>query len=198
MFCHYFITMKKLLLTTILLISVSIGRAQTKYEKELRIKPDQVPKNAIEFVQLLNFGTKIKWYQELSETGSSIEAKTKYKGEHYSIEFSKDGTLEDVEVKIRWNTIPEIVRKRITNDLELKYDDYKLNKVQIQYQGNPNAIRSYLIKGTDFNEITINYEVVISTKVNKKFTQFELLYSAEGILLKRAEIVLRNSDNIEY
>ncbi len=190
--------MNKIFLFLSLFASVYVGSAQNKFEKEIRIKVETVPQDALVFVDSLHFNKRVKWYKEIGIDRTSIEAKTKYKGKKYSIEFSRDGVLEDIEVNIKWEFIPNLMRSRMKQALESRYAKYKVEKAQIQYIGNPDKQISYINDGIHLEELTINYEVVIHAKIDRAYKKFELLFSSDGELLESAEIVLRNSDNIEY
>ena len=171
---------------------------QTKYEKEVRIKEESVPENALEFIQGLNFDRKIRWYKEFGLETTTIEAKTKFNGKRYSIEFSKDGELEDVEVGMKWNELSNEVRSKIDDYLVSKYKKYSVDKLQIQYTGDPETVANFVRSGSNASEVTIKYELVLHTRVDKKYTVFEYLFSAEGDFLQSAEVIQKNSDNIEY
>lgn len=75
--------------------------AQNKIEKEYRIKPSQVPKEALDFIKKCPFKKKIKWYIEDGHEPSPTEAKERlyYLQEHgetpYAFSFKSKFTPED-------------------------------------------------------------------------------------------------------
>ena len=75
--------------------------SQVKYEKEIRLNKEAIPQAAIDFISSLSFSKKVKWYKEFGLDNTSIEAKTKHEEKKYSIEFTPEGILEDVEIKIK-------------------------------------------------------------------------------------------------
>lgn len=183
----------------LILISVPFsGFTQTKFEKETCMKKKDVPTKALVYVDSLNFNKKVRWYKETGINRTSIEAKTKYKGKKYSIEFSPDGNLEDIEIKIKWAEIPQNTQTKITEFLNSRYKKYKIDKIQIQYVGNSKTIFHHLRKGDTLEDAKINYEFVINSKVNRTYKKFEYLFSEYGEFLSYAEIVLKNTNNIEY
>ena len=190
--------MKKWTFLSLFLFLVFSGMSQTKFEKEERIKETAVPKPALNFVNSLNFDGKIKWYKEIGLDTITIEAKTRFEGKKYSIEFKSDGTLEDVEVKMKWRGVPKETRKKIDELLFAKYVKYRLEKIQIQYAGTESNLRSFLREGITPQELTINYEMVIQTKLNGVYEKFEYLFSQDGEFISSAQIVLKNTDHIEY
>ena len=190
--------MTRLLCTLFIFVMIGSAIGQTKYEKEVRIKEDAVPENAREFIDGLNFDKKIRWYMEFGLETTTIEAKTKFKGKRYSIEFSKDGELEDVEVGIKWNNTAGEVRAKIDDYLTLKYKRYTIDKIQVQYTGDQGSISDFVRGQKDSEGLTVNYEMVFHTRVDKHYKKFEYLFSSSGEYLKSSEIVQKNSDNIEY
>lgn len=100
---------KSILIPVLLAVSTTVF-AQQKYENEIRISRDSVPTKALAFIDTAPFDKKIRWYKEYFIDGTSIEAKTRYQGKRYSIEFDPSGELEDVEIDHRWRHAPEQVR----------------------------------------------------------------------------------------
>lgn len=177
---------------------VAIGTAQTKFEKEVRIKPSEVPETALSFINSFEFDKKVRWYKEYGFDNTSIEAKTKFNRKRYSIEFSKKGVFEDLEIQIDWKKIPTELKQKIDAYLNSKFELYAVEKIQSQYLGEPEQVRQYVINDSSLNDITINYEIVLNTKVDGTFKKFEFLFSSDGHYIKSIEIALKNRDNTEY
>ncbi len=174
------------------------GFAQTKYEKEIRIKVEDVPPAAKSYVDSLSFGNKVKWYQEFGIDKTTIEAKTIFQGMKYSIEFTNDGMLEDVEIEMNIDDLPKETQLKIIQYFKSKFLKFKVDKIQIQYSGNQKNILAYLKKQNLLEEININYEIVVTAKVDRTYKMYEYLFSQNGDFLKFAEIVQANTDNIEF
>lgn len=172
--------------------------SQKKFETEMRIDKKSVPESAQTFVKELNFSSKIKWYQEFGLLSYSYEAKTKFKGKKYSIEFDSKGKLEDVEIVISKDEINLATLKKIESKFSQDLSKYRIRKIQIQYSGNNKAIREKIVKDTNSKDLTTNYEIVVSAKVKKKFKKFEYLFNSSGEYIQRKIVVLINTDNLEY
>jgi hypothetical protein len=176
------------------------AHAQTKYEKEYRLNQSQVPIRALEFVEQLPFDKKIKWFREEGLDKSSIEAKTKYLSKKYSIEFSADGEIEDVEIQIETDEIPSDSYEEMLKHLKTTYQKFKFCKVQLQLTGSSDSIINAVIhqdlKSTQ--QVTVNYEVVLKVKRDNKHEQIETLFNNQGEQVNTAVIVPKNSDNLEY
>ncbi|MDQ4139839.1 MAG: hypothetical protein M3142_04880, partial [Bacteroidota bacterium] len=134
--------LKILFFINVILLITNQTFGQTKYEKEYRLKPQEVPVEARKFVDALRFSGKVKWYFEENLKGNSIEAKVTNNQKRYSLEFDTLGNLQDVEVQIDWLEIPEVTRNNISGSLDSEYSDYKINKIQVQYTGKNSILLS--------------------------------------------------------
>lgn len=172
--------------------------AQYKYEKEVRIKERYVPQNARDFVDQMELRTKIKWYQEFGKDAFSFEAKTIQNGTRYSIEFSGEGVIEDVEIEVKSADIPYKALKKISDYLNDSHEKYLIDKIQVQYSGSEEAVLAYLRKETTITGLVTRYEIVISTKEDGQYKLLEYLFSENGSFINCYDIVLKNTDNLEY
>ena len=173
--------------------------SQIKYEKESRIKRNDVPAKALNFIDTCFVAKNVYWVYETNLNNKhSIEAKTKHLGEKFSIEFDTLGNIQDVELDIEFVGIPEKQRLEIIKNIEKEFSKYKFKEIQIQWLGNHKA-QFELIKTRKTSEnYTQNYEIVIVGNKNKKQAYFELLFNADGSLLKEVEIIENNNDNLEF
>ena len=172
--------------------------AQQKYEREVRIQATDVPADALNFVNSSPIDSKIKWYREINLNTTSIEAKTKYKRHRYSIEFSENGILEDIEVEIKVRDLnPEIIKK-IRATIEKSLGDFKLEKIQLQYTGDRELLKTVFNTHPVPDALTVKYELVISSKESGTFKRFELLFNEALELESTTEIITKNNINIEY
>lgn len=178
-------------------LAICVSHGQAKYESEQRIKVDQVPVEAVEFIDALDFEGKIKWYREQGINRTSVEAKTKHLGKKYSVEFSESGQIEDVEIKLDWNEIPGTTQQHIVAYLDSMYQRFKLTRIQIQYTGDRQLLID-AIKQLPSSTPEIHYEIVLKAKTASGPQQFEYLFSEQGAVVRRSLIVFRNTDNLEY
>lgn len=172
--------------------------AQQKVEEEYRLEVAKVPAKAQQFVTSIFPEARIKWYRERSLTSESVEAKFKQNGTHYSIEFDTLGQLQDVEMLIRGADIPERASANIATTLTERYKKYKIERLQRQLTGDPDAIRRKLKDEAVENAITIRYELVVNGKTEAGRFLFEHLFDTQGNLLQTAQIITRNTDILNY
>ena len=174
------------------------GFSQVKYEKEYRIKENKVPKNIKSYLSEIYFKNKIKWYKDEALSKYTYEAKTHHNNLNFSIEFDSLGIIEDVEFKIEWKNIPELIKKNIEFYLDSIYQKKKIIKVQIQYTGKPESLINILKDLNQNQRLTRKYEIVLKGKENKKYQMMEYLFSNEGKFEDKAIIIMKNTDNLEY
>lgn len=174
--------------------------AQIKYEKEYRLDSDEVPEGALEFVEELNFTKKVKWYKEEGYNRESIEAKTKHFSCHYSVEFDLNGQVEDIEIVVDKHDLPLHVIDKMDEYLSSEYEKSRICKIQVQYSGKPESLIQ-LIANQSFDklsDITVKYELEIKARKDNKFQKFEYLFNDQGMIINKALIQVKNTDNLEY
>lgn len=172
--------------------------AQQKFEKESRIKPGDVPSAALQFIQEVQMETNWKWYFEENLVGNSVEAKTKYNGKRYSIEFDTSGKIQDVEIETELPEIDENVSRNIIQALYSMFYSHKIEKIQIQYSAEIPVLLAILNNKPDQSVSKVQYEIVVKGKKTGRPKLFELTFTENGELLETLEIIFRNTDNLEY
>ncbi len=185
-----------ILIFTILPLGVS---AQTKFEREYRIKEKDVPERALQFINHAVEGGKVKWYAEESQDGKSIEAKVKYQKQKFSMEFDTLGNLQDVEKTIKFQDLDQNTSESISGSLTTKFGDYKILKIQIQWTSdNPATMIDLIKKGSSVNPFFEKFEIVLETREDKTYKAFEVLISQHGAIEKTLELDLRSMNNMEF
>lgn len=192
------------ILLTILLVTCSFfcgAQNSFKYEKEERIKKGEFPQNALELLQnnLPEKVKKIKYYKEQDSTKASFETKLKYKRNKYSIEFSKDGVLEDVEITIKTKSIPSKTLERITTYMQNNYTSFRFKKIQQQYE-NKNTTPEKTLKNafSRDKESPFSYEIIAEVKQDKKRHFIEITFTKDGEFTQVRTIIQSSYDHILY
>ncbi len=174
------------------------ANAQQKLEKESRIKPDNVPSAALKFIEAVEMGTRWKWYFEENLKGNSVEAKTKYNGKRYSVEFDISGAIQDVEIEISWQEMDENLQKNIVKSLDSLFTKHSIFKIQIHYSSESHDLLEVLNNKTTRSNLKVKYEIVAKGKKTGRPGLYELTFNDEGNLLESSKIIFRNTDNLEY
>ncbi|MBK7873616.1 MAG: hypothetical protein IPJ74_24595 [Saprospiraceae bacterium] len=170
--------------------------AQQKFEREDRIKDASVPAQALAFIDSTKVDSRIKWYQEESHLGITIEAKFKYKKSRYSIEFDSTGIIQDIEIEIK--TLPKAVLERMNKELDSVFNKYKFQKIQLHYNGSEAVLAGVFEQEDMSNRLNTYYEIIIKGWELKTPKLYEITFDDEGHLIKKIHIIQRNSDNLEY
>ena len=192
----HFTPMRSLLFLLILLLSFQLS-AQDKLEKEYRVKADEVPTTAVQWLRTAFPKTrKLKWYYEETSGKKSYEAKFCYKHSKFSVEFSTEGMLEDVEIERKWKKLAHAVQTTLQSGFD-KIPDFKLHRVQEQWTGNAKAIQQHLHTPNP-SAIIIRYEVEFLGVLNEERAFWEGVFSKNGELLHFRKIILSNADNLNF
>jgi hypothetical protein len=191
-------------LSFLLLLGIcTTGYAQSeKNEVERSINKDQMPSRSAELIDELwpDLGG-IKYYRETDGDLTTYEAKLEWMGAQYSIEFSTDGYVIDVEQLIPFESIPEPTANAITRDLESQFSSYRITRIQRQYLArdeDDDDDEDFIddILEEDAEDYEIRYEIELDGENRDELGSFELLYNNSGSLLERRRIVRRSLDNI--
>lgn len=185
----------------LLLGSVQISFAQSKYERESRIDKNEFPSKSYLLIQeYLKDAKRVRFYQETDSTKKSFEVKFKKGRLHYSVEFDKNGSLEDVEFKIKERDIPNDTWATITYYLDENHTKPRVKKIQQQYakqDGQPtektlhNAFQNLILP-------EVKYELVFSAKESDGFQEYEALFGSEGQLIRLRKSFPSSYDHVLY
>ncbi|WP_298417025.1 hypothetical protein [uncultured Kordia sp.] len=172
-----------------------------KHEKEERIQKTNFPQNAIEFLEnnLPKKIKKVKYYREQDSLKSSYEIKLKYKGRKYSIEFSKQGILEDVEITIKAKSIKPKTLEKIKKHMYNAYSSFRLKKIQRQYQNENSKPKKVLKDAFSGNtKENFSYEIIAEVKKDKKRFFIEITFNKDGNFKQVRTIIQSSYDHILY
>lgn len=118
----------------IFILCTSFCFSQVKDEREERIPKEDFPQMAKDyFTSFVDDVGYMKFYKEIDGEKLSYEAKFKLDDLHYSVEFDKDGKLEDIEIVIKKKHIPKETLKSINMYLNEQYRKARFVKIQKQY-----------------------------------------------------------------
>ncbi len=177
-----------------------LGLSQNlKQEVEKRIKAEEMPAIALEILAThLSQASKIRYYKETDIGHQSFECKFILDRLWYSVEFDENGAIEDVEIKMDFEQIPQAALDKIRYSLSA-YDRYRIRRTQRQYTLaflSSDDLLTMVIKGAD--ELELRYEIVLSVKKDGSWTTYEMLFDQSGLLIEKKEVVDRQTDNILY
>jgi len=184
-----------LLLLLVMLLGQT-ANAQFKFEKETRITSGQLPNVVVELLPLITQDAKrVRYYHEFDGKNESYEVKLKKYGNHFSIEFSQAGILEDIEMLIPKSELPVSVLEVIDS----QFQRYKLTRIQKQFVY-PNEVDPIKTIQKVFKKVVkpTAYEIIVQGKTKTGYKQRELLIDPKGNLLKKRNIIPYNNDHIMY
>ncbi|WP_299524839.1 hypothetical protein [Winogradskyella sp.] len=188
----------------VLLILLCFGQfalGQTKNEKEERIKLSEFPLAAQKIVETLPKNCKrVNFYKETDGQKQSFEAKFKHKGKRYSLEFSKEGIVEDLEVLTKFKAVKTNVKTEITDYFKSTYSKHKVIKVQKQYVYNSNIEASQFIANvlSQNSGIAPNFEIIAEVKVEKQRVLREFEFDDKGTFISFRTINSTSYEHVLY
>ena len=190
---------KRTFLTTcICLLCYTQAFAQTKFEREYRVKPNEVPAKAIAFINWQTSYGKIRWYYEENFEANAYEGKLKINKQKYSIEFDTLGNLQDIEIELNVKRIDSPILDEIKQSLSEKFDRYKIVRLQQQFSGSVTSLSSFLQTPSPNDSYVVRYEMTIKGKKNGSRELYEVTFNSAGEVINVSTIVSRNTDNLEY
>ena len=182
-----------------LVLSISLVYSQEKFERESRIKRSEVPKKASMYVEsIFPDAKKTKWYLEENLDGFANEAKVRENGTIYSIKFDTLGNLQDIEFIEKFNRLPLQIQTKVESYLQEQYDRYRVKKIQVQWIGDADLLRSVLLQENADRQHEINYEIEFSGRKHGDIQSYEALFSEEGEHLNTKKIITRNLNHLVY
>jgi hypothetical protein len=188
------------LIATAMLLTVQpvVAQKDVKIEREKKVSPGQVPPRAVQWLQdALKQVESPDWYYELSNENESYEAKFKWKGERYSVEFHKDGGIEDIEIQRKWRLLPADVKEQMQSYFDSSYTKHKTTRIQVQYSGDE-ALMKLLFTAAAPASLTRRFELEYHGKDEEENALWESLFDSEGQHISRRRIIVRPVDNINY
>jgi hypothetical protein len=172
--------------------SQQIDTADIKIEKEERIDASDFPDVSEDVLPvLLRDARRIKYYREQDARAASYEAKFKKKGRDYSVEYSRDGELQDVEIEISRGKIDRVLREELDRQLGTMARKHRVEKVQQQYlpTDEPTQILEN-IKSKQYDFL----ELIVALKIEGSISRKELLVDRNGQIVKQRKIKRRSYD----
>lgn len=185
----------------LLVLGTGILLGQNKYEREYRIRKSQFPERALNYIsEKLEDARRIRFYKETDSAKTSYEAKFKKDRLWYSVEFSEQGVLEDIEILIKPIDIPEDSFAKINAYLAGYFLKYRIRRLQQQYPMTNEEPPETTLKNAFQNLMlpSINYELIVSGKKEKVFEQFEILFDAQGDFVSIRKSLPPNYDHVLY
>ena len=176
-------------------------QAQVKYEREFRIRKSQFPEAARTLmIPYTESARRLRFYREIDSNRSSYEMKFKLSRLHYSVEFSPDGVLEDVEIRVKPVDLPESSWQAIKSDLRQRFKSHKIRKIQQQYPNLAFPAVEETLRNAFQNLLLpqLRYEIVVRARESSGFLDYEILYDAEGNFLNLRKSLPPNYDHVLY
>lgn len=190
----------KLIAYSFLFVVLTVGETfgQYKYEKETRIKSSDLPFHLDIDFAAYNGLKRLKWYKEYNINQVHYEAKFRFYGTEYSVEFDSLGLLEDLEVLLSIKELESSVSQQLSFILNGLYENWKIDKIQKQYLLDQDVLNQVLMNSLSLENRSCNYEIELVIFEDGKRMNYEMLFDSELKLVRTRMIVKDSSLNLEF
>ena len=192
---------KQVFFILLLFFSGIFMHAQNKYEQEHRILKKQFPEKALTTItKKLEDARHIRYYKEIDSTKINYKVKFKKDRLRYSVNYDKQGVLENIGIIIKPIDIPTGSFTKIEAYLTAEFNKYRIKKIHQQYPVSTDEDAEITIKNAFQNLILpeINYVLIVVGKKGKTHQEYEFFFNAEGDLIKLRKTLPPNYDHILY
>jgi len=185
-----------------MLYSTNAIAQSEKNEVEDSISRNEMPGKALETLNVIwpNLDD-IRYYLQTDGDSKTFEAKLKWQGNNYSIEFTSDGHVIDVEQLMEIEKISSETRNGIEAYLQQHFKRVKITRLQQQFIADDDDETDDVdfiddILEEDEEDYAVRYEVEVEGRTDSQIGAFELLFDRSGDIIQRRKIVRRSLDNI--
>lgn len=171
---------------------------QVKEEKEYRVKAAEVPSLARDWLKDAFEGRKkVKWFREETSGKASYEAKFLWEKESISVEFDRDGMVEDIEIQKEFGDLPEELTSALRSFFNQEYQNWRIEKIQLQYSGSPDDLED-LVDEDEAEGILARYEIEFYGETAEDKNLWEGIFDPQGKMLSKRKVILPSTDNLFF
>ena len=194
-------TLKFFFTSFLLLCCINFSYSQTKNEKEERINASEFPALAQNVIALLPQNCKrLKFYQETDGDKQSFEAKFKCNKKHFSLEFSKLGEIEDIELLVKFRRLDLQTKTQLKSYFKQSYKKYRLIKIQKQYVYNAETTPLQFLNSIFTNNSIVepNFEIIAEVTGNQDRLIMEFTFNNKGSVLNKRVLSPMSYEHVLY
>lgn len=190
------------LLIQLMLFSTAAFSQSEKNEVEDSISNSEMPEKALETLEeFWPDMSDIRFFAQTDGDEETFEAKLEWRGKSFSIEFTSDGNVIDVEQLVEMDEIGTSDREAIESYLESEFKRVRITRLQRQYIADDDDgvdDEDFIddILEEDEEDYKIRYEIEVEGNTGSEIGAFELLFDQSGEIIQRRRIVRRSLDNI--
>lgn len=186
------------LLLLLTLFSLTVLPAQDKVEREYRIKAQKVPEPAQQWLaEAFPRTGRVKWYYEETSGKESYEAKFRQRRIRYSVEFSTEGMIEDIEIERKLKALVQGERQAM-QEAFAQLPQFRLYRLQEQWTGAPEQLALMAQPELGSPDVVRRFEVEFRAVLDDQLALWEGTFNPEGELLNYRKIIPRPTDNLDY
>jgi hypothetical protein len=178
-----------------------MAMAQSKLEREHRIKKSQFPEKGKLFMETKIGPVKtLRYYREIDSSTITFTSKFKKDRLHYNIQFSENSEFQKVAITVKEIDIPMDSWQRITSFMDRYFTKYRIKKILQQYAVTKDQPEAATLKNAFQNMILpeIKYEILAKGKMDSSYQEYKILFDSEGDMVLLEKALPPNYDHILY
>jgi hypothetical protein len=173
--------------------------AQTKVEKEERVKDKEVPEVAFKTIEdNVKPRTKVRWYFQQDGDKKVYEAKFEHFQKQFSVEFNTNAKIYNVEIIVQEDNINKEIYENIETECNSIFEDYTLIKIQTEYLGEPDDLIDIIEDYEIDEDLESRYEIEVNAKIENQRNMYELIFDYKGELISKRKIKTKSTDIFDY
>lgn len=190
--------LRYILFSLVLCLGLALtSRAQDKIEREVGVKPSEVPDSAKSWLKdAFEKVKRPKWFLEYSQDGQAFEAKFWWEKHYHSVKFDSLGKLMDVEIEISKDEMPSKSWEEIQGYFQSEFEEFSVMKIQRQLIGDESDLEDFFDE-EETEGVTIRYEIVFQGKKGS-WQIWEGLFDEQGAFISIVRVQMRSVDNLIF
>ena len=176
--------MFKTLLLFLLIACFPASISAQKIEVEKKIPRAEFPAEALKFLEEKFPGKKnSRFFLESGADTINYEAKSKWRGDCFSVEFLQDGKWKDTEMEVAFKGLTPSLQESVAAVLSESFSKFKVKRVQEQSMP---------------GRLELRYEMEIKGKGPEGWGMWEYLFTSDGQLVEKQRILLPSNNITLY
>lgn len=186
------------ILLVLVLFNLTELAAQDKVEREYRIKTSMAPDAAKTWLaEAFPRTSRVKWYFEETSGKESYEAKFRQRRIRYSVEFSTEGVIEDIEIERELEQLVKWERQAL-RDAFAQIPQFRLYRLQEQWSGSPDQLALMAQPGLESPTVVRRFEIEFRAVLEDQLALWEGTFNLSGELLSYRKVIPRSTDNLDF
>lgn len=183
-----------------LFLGTYLCQGQNRDEREHRIRKSQFPTMQLDSMIVDLKIRQKRYYKEVDSFGTTYFLKFKKDRLHYFLSFDEAGNLVNSGFRVTEIDIPEETYQEIKEYLSDSFEKFRVKRIFQEYPATNTERDTPKLTDTFQNLILPSnvYKLIVIVKNNKRSSELDLWFRADGSLLRKRPALPMNHDRILY